>query len=343
MRRRLYLHAGLHKTGTTSIQLALSKSRPALAGLGWLYPLAATPEWAPFGQHLLPWSVMRRESYLPLVHGRRPTFGSGDRDALWTSLRSEIDASGAENIILSSEEFDTLSREEIFNIADYLSVFDVHVMIFLRNHADFIESGYRTSVAYSGYTNDIRDFANNQRTRLDFLGLTGDWGAAFGVGRIELFDYDDPGVARDSVSAFFHRLGLDPAIIAAAARQRYNESLPAFGCELLRFLRLKGVDETQLTRVARMMLSLDFGPEANRDFALLPKELRAQLDAASQDQIAALTQDADLASRLPAGIGAPRPRAEPQVVTNIAEAMIAFLACLSRTSERARAAQRDRV
>ena len=73
MIKNIFIHAGFHKTGTTSIQVSLTQKRKILSKLGYLYPHAGIPDWAKFGHHLLPWSIFEVEGNLPSVNGNRAT------------------------------------------------------------------------------------------------------------------------------------------------------------------------------------------------------------------------------------------------------------------------------
>ena len=123
--KRVLLHVGTHKTGSTSIQWGLTHARDMLANAGICYPLAGSPEQWRFGQHDLAWSQIRRATHLPgnITGGR--TFDEGGRAALWQTLREEIDASNAHTIVLSSEEFDVLNAEEIASVGEALRDYEL--------------------------------------------------------------------------------------------------------------------------------------------------------------------------------------------------------------------------
>jgi hypothetical protein len=206
VKKRVYLHVGLHKTGTTSIQWALTFSRDSLREVGFLYPQTGAPDWARFGQHLLAWSVVERTNYLPPFNGNCAAFDDEMREDLWSRLYREIDHSDTQNVVLSSEEFDILTGSEIRKLGSRLAPYDVTPILFLRNYADLLESSYRTSVVYSGYRHDIRTFAAGQRTRLDYADLIRDWQKIAANGNAVVVNYDDKNVRKDSVATFLSKL-----------------------------------------------------------------------------------------------------------------------------------------
>ncbi len=100
-RPKLFIHAGLHKTGTTALQEWLARNRAALAGQGILYPRAGCPGEAP-GQHNLAWQLMRDRRF-------HSAYGTLE------DLAAEIEAHSGD-VLLSSEDFGTLlERPEMFD------------------------------------------------------------------------------------------------------------------------------------------------------------------------------------------------------------------------------------
>lgn len=276
-KKRLFLHVGLHKTGTTSIQWTLTSSRQKLAEAGIVYPQAGAPEWANLGQHLLAWSVVSRPNYLPTFNGNRAAFSPEASEKLWGELYSETDRSSAPTVILSSEEFDILTNSEITTLGQRLDRYDVTPILFLRNHADFLESAYRTSVIHSAYREDISAFSANQRTRLDYAELIEGW-RNIATGRIvKVVDYDRDDVRRDSVGAFLQLIGPSGQSLPRQSRRDLNESVPAFICEIVRFMRLKGCEEAHLAKWIADMRHIGFSGDSVSRYRLMPSDLRAQL------------------------------------------------------------------
>lgn len=289
MGKRIFLHVGLHKTGTTSIQWALSRSRKELMAAGFVYPQSACPEWARFGQHLLPWSVLERKEYLPSLNGNRASFTEAEVEAIWEGLREEIEASGCDNVILSSEEFDTLADGEIEAVRKRLDGYAVIPVIFLRYLPALIESSYRTAVVYSAYTNSAEAFAQNQRTRLDYHAMARAWLSTSAEGRIHLIHYDDAQVKADSLAAFCRVIGLPTETIPDGHKLRQNESVPAHICELMRFMRLKGADEEVIRRWLNRMK--EKGITNHPNVRCLPRDTSNWLAALDTEELGKIRSD----------------------------------------------------
>ena len=143
--KRIFLHIGTHKTATTTIQAGCTQNRAALLEAGWLYPETGTYL---FGQHNLAWEMCSgHEQPWNQVNQWvrfRPEWGG------MKELLSEIEASPAQNVILSSEDFDGLQTDRIQLLRDHLKDFRVEVIVYLREQASFLQSAWAQFVK-SGY------------------------------------------------------------------------------------------------------------------------------------------------------------------------------------------------
>lgn len=144
-RRRIFLHIGTHKTATTTIQKGCCDHRAALLEAGWLYP---TTGMYIYGQHNVAWEMCSGHPQ-PWNHVNywvryRPEWGGMQQ------LLDEIENSTAPNVIISSEDFDGLQTERIFQLRDRLKDFQVEVIVYLREQASFLQSAWAQFVK-SGY------------------------------------------------------------------------------------------------------------------------------------------------------------------------------------------------
>jgi len=274
MRQKVYIHVGLHKTGTTSIQWALTFSRPELLSAGFFYPTAAIPEWAPYGQHRLAWSLVDRENQVP-DHERSD---EATRAGYWSLLREQIVDSSAPSTILSSEEFDILQAPEVRALKEQLSDFDIIPIIFLRNHADWLESCYRTAVMHSVCTREFADFVDNQRSRVDFWQMVQDWKDISTNGTLKIVSYDDERVKRNSTEAFFEIVGAPFDLLSKRGREWKNESSPAFVCEIVRFMKSKKCDDERIKKWVSDVTELGFTEGVNQRYTYLTEDLRNYLN-----------------------------------------------------------------
>lgn len=148
--KRIFLHIGTHKTATTTIQAGCCDNRPELLKAGWLYPETGMYL---FGQHNVAWEMCSGHEQ-PWNHVNhwvrfRPEWGG------MSELLAEIEASPAQNVILSSEDFDGMQTERIYQLREHFKAYRVEVIVYLREQASFLQSAWAQFVK-SGYV--IEDF-----------------------------------------------------------------------------------------------------------------------------------------------------------------------------------------
>ena len=100
MRKRLILHIGMHKTGSSSIQHFLSRNRLALAAAGVLYPRSVGPDGRRQPKHNAIFSAISHE----IDHGApHPVLGPSSE--VIDAMARRIAVSRAKTAILSAEGF----------------------------------------------------------------------------------------------------------------------------------------------------------------------------------------------------------------------------------------------
>jgi len=135
--KRIFLHIGTHKTATTTIQKGCCDNHAALLAVGWLYP--STGMYL-YGQHNIAWEMCSGHEQ-PWNHVNqwvrfRPEWGGV------SELLAEIEASPAQNVILSSEDFDGLQTDRIRQLQQHLQAYQVEVIVYLREQASFLQSAW---------------------------------------------------------------------------------------------------------------------------------------------------------------------------------------------------------
>jgi tetratricopeptide (TPR) repeat protein len=150
MPRPLYLHIGLPKTGTSSIQRVMATHRPALRAQGVLFP--NSPGWA--NHALLPASVLADPNALWDVHpgtweGMRP---AARLEKFRDEFAAEMAAAGSDitRVIISAEQCSSLlvCQPDVQALANLLRRwFDpIHVVVYLRRQDKHAASAYTQSL-----------------------------------------------------------------------------------------------------------------------------------------------------------------------------------------------------
>lgn len=194
--RRLILHIGSHKTGTSSLQMALIKAAKAGMLPGWRYPS---------GQNRNP-----------------PVSFEGDRKAFSLSLRRKrLDkmTQGDDDVILSSEGFFWLYRQpQIERLATMMRerFDDIRVVAYLRRQ-DTLALSHRKQVvlgrpAMHFYGIDVAAMPTYRpyfARYFDYAAKLAMWEAAFGAGALTVRRFQKADLHQgDTVADFFHHMGL---------------------------------------------------------------------------------------------------------------------------------------
>ena len=149
-RKKLVLHIGQSKTGTTSFQSFCFKHRKALLAEGTLYP----------------------EVGLHYTHHRtlaRHYKGEQRDDALVQRLKQEIAATDCEKVLLSCESFEDLSFAQASELLEDFSELDISVVCTLRNRVDWVQSMYAEYVKKAWFSGSFSQFIGYRKVhpRLD--------------------------------------------------------------------------------------------------------------------------------------------------------------------------------
>lgn len=262
---RIILHIGLHKTGSTSIQMSLGEG-----GEGFLYPQAgrALQTSIRYGHHRLPWSLSRDPADI----------------GVWDALAEEIAASPCDLAIISSEEFDTLSAEEVAEVARRLP--SAEVVMYMRRQDQFAQAMYGTEVLFQREAGSFDDYLPRMPTSPDYLMLYRRWAAHFPVQAIPYLRAS----LRDGdvVADFAARAG-----IRVQTRHAVNASFPRTIVELVRKMRVAGVKDEDVRELLRLAHGV-YKDAAQPNDVLPPRRAEAfyrQFEAGNRELAALLGLD----------------------------------------------------
>lgn len=135
--KRIILHAGLHKTGTTAIQETLAAGSEELMRQGWKYPIFSDGGQAKITNHS---SVLYTlfcddpSSYLPnLIAG---VDGEAARQLFSEQLQAELE--GDYNLILSGEDVSALPEHALRKLSDALAEYELEVIVVVREAYSYL-------------------------------------------------------------------------------------------------------------------------------------------------------------------------------------------------------------
>jgi hypothetical protein len=253
--RRVLVHVGAPKTGTSFVQDVLWLNRESLAEQGILYPAER------FDEHFL--------AALDLMELH---WGGLEKQAVgaWERLAARVrDWQGT--AIVSHEILATASKQQVRRALDSFGDAEVHVVLSARDlvrqiPAEWQENvKHRRTLGYRDFLDKITDQARSGQLASWFWGvqevpdILERWGSTLPRERVHLITVPKPGAPRDLLwQRFASVLGLDAAALAPETT-RANPSL--------------GVPETELIR--RVNKQVNNGVLEGEDYRQFVRELLA--------------------------------------------------------------------
>ncbi|WP_402465185.1 hypothetical protein [Isoptericola aurantiacus] len=240
MPRRIHLHVGAPKSGTTYLQSRLLANQRQLRRHGLTYPLGRLRD-----PRIHYWGAL---SVVGKDHGLDP---ESLRDAWPRLLRACRRAAG--DVVLGHEILSSATAEQARRVLDDLhgTGAEVHVVMTARDLSRELTSGWQEMVKFGSVMPFGTYMRRARRGRLEFMrsfdvqGVLTTWGADLPADRLHLVTAPGPGGARgDLWSRFLEAVGAEPGWGPLEAT-RANESLGVPEVKLLRRLNSRLGDETR--------------------------------------------------------------------------------------------------
>jgi hypothetical protein len=144
--KRLIIHPGFHKSGTTALQESFALNRALLREHGILYPRIGTK-----AHHRVAWALTQR----PWGWNKRG--GEVTPEKHWNRMAERINKAKEETVILSSEFFSELDGEKIRKIRSDIKGRDIQILFTIRPLAKLLPSSYQQYLKY-GITIEYEDW-----------------------------------------------------------------------------------------------------------------------------------------------------------------------------------------
>lgn len=209
MTKRVIIHIGHLKTGSSSIQNFLWDNRLILKGKGVLYPEKA----------------LAHERFIGIRHyhlGINPISNS----KYWTQTLAEIESS-SKTAVLSYEGFIRLERDEIDFVKHQLSRHKVKVICYLRRQDEFIQSHYAEMIKNQGVTIPFTQFISRSPNYCNYMPMILLWINAFNLKNICVRNFTEQASAKEGIIRdFLEQCKIDPSGLTFPKTQS-NKSLSA--------------------------------------------------------------------------------------------------------------------
>jgi hypothetical protein len=212
--KKVILHIGRHKSGTSSLQGFLHTNSDILKEMGVLYP--NTGRGKQVAHH-------RLASFL-----ERPECDSKEYQQLKAQLK--LEASNFDSIIISSEGFQNC--KDLDGLRDFFGDYHLHVVVYFREILDYLQSAYAQSVQN---TNESRDFElYAEQTKLNYQAFYNRWAEIADSISAHYF-HRSALKNQDIIDDFLSISGLDLQKSKSEFKQLEGEANPSIGGNLLYF------------------------------------------------------------------------------------------------------------
>lgn len=175
--KRVYLHIGTAKTGSSFLQATIAEHHEEFCKEGIYYPrVGRNALFRDSGHHLLPVALMPARWEELSLHIPQESLNT-----VWDDLLTEISDIEETDIFISSEwfAFDVCDQQQIKKIRCLLSNFDVKIIVVFRDVVDFVNSSYSQRVR-DGFNGSVIDYIKLAWPHLNWMSLTDRWARAFG-------------------------------------------------------------------------------------------------------------------------------------------------------------------
>ena len=236
-KKRIYIHIGTPKTGTTSIQEYLALNDQALYEEGFLVPKTSRRH---KGNHTLFTNYCINRSQITAISIRNGIYTKKElakfRRDFYTNLRKEISTFPGHSVVISNEQcYGRLT--EPAEIQKLKALFDgiaesIQIIVYLREQTDMLCSFYSSQVK-NAKTHTIETLEQFRASELfDYYKKLTPWEEVFGLKNVSLRIFDKEKLAGgDAISDFCTLLGMP---FYDTRPERLNETLNAKQCEYLR-------------------------------------------------------------------------------------------------------------
>lgn len=293
--RRLYVHIGLHKTGTTFLQGLLAANADALQSAGIHFPGGAQDG-----------GVVQYRSANDLL-GQRPRGYNDPRiDGAWKALVTAVRRRHLPTALLSRENFSLGKAAHARRLAASFPDREVHVIVTVRDLGRALVSFWQQHVrddntwTWNQFAEAVRDpdrsGVNPARAfwgAQDLPRICATWEAAVPPERLHIVTVPPPGrPPTELVDRFASVVGFDAGILTTPA-PRTNENVGVAALEMIRQVNRRmgrRVNELAYTHLVRDTLVPVLTGRSEPARPVLPPEEVGWVSARADEMIAAITQ-----------------------------------------------------
>ena len=259
--RKLFLHVGVHRTATTSIQRFMRANVDVLLGKGYLYP---------FG-------VARHNAVVS-----RMRYGTLNIADFAQDLQRRMDGKGVHvrSAVVSDEDMSMI--ENFSRFAPLREFFDVKIVVSLRRQDLWLESWYLQNLKWqwnpglAHLTFDDFFALRKEFFWIDYAARLAQYEAVFGPGSVITRVFEEADMPAGPIDAFLAMIGITDQS-GFGAKLHYNSSLSPLATEFMRHLPLDEMKDIDRRMFEQAGLALDKGLVSNGSKLIMSHARRLEI------------------------------------------------------------------
>ncbi|HYS87444.1 MAG TPA: hypothetical protein VEN78_20955 [Bradyrhizobium sp.] len=249
----LYVHIGLNKTGTSSIQKFFADNQQVLERLGVVYPTIGLHDSAHYGFS---------KQLMGLPAAANVSLADGIEEVIGKAAEKK------QTVVISSEYLFLAKEEQVLEIKRFLenTGVDIKIVIYLRRHDSWVDSLFnqavKTAPGNQGWDLDIREYfiylLGASEFEIRYPRIIAKWANAFGQGNIIVRPFEKSQFYKDDLIWDFCRV-IDADLPAALEKQgvstvQVNESVPDDLIKVIGAIRRLNIPPDQKNAVSAQLL-----------------------------------------------------------------------------------------
>lgn len=260
--KEVFLHIGLHKTGSTSIQRALvGFNENGIKSIDFKEENHSIPMYTIFSESRYDYHIWKNKQYSKERIDRK-------KNSYLKILAKELNNPKTNTLIISGEDLSALNNSEVKVLSEFLNQYRVKttVICYVRDPLSWIMSNTQERVK-----------AGLKIVKIDciFKNILESYAEYFGKEHIRVFDFQDSITSHESITKHFSK----ELSINLIEPPRLNESLNAVQFSLLQILNTLDTSNTRFDsrgKIFNLILKVGASPNLGND-AKLDKRYFAEL------------------------------------------------------------------
>ncbi|ALG91637.1 MULTISPECIES: sulfotransferase family protein [Actibacterium] len=249
MKKRIIIHIGYHKTGSTSLQSYMEENRDFLSKRGLYYPVTKRDHDRDyFNKHLKLFNDL-----IVIDHHDDEFFEKVA--TVFEPYLNEIEKSGCNLAVLSEESFSAFGPKMIEALGFLRKTYDVKILAVLRRQDEFLQSWYHQTIKDFREVRDFSQFLKDENwRRLRYDEALAHWAAAFGDENLIVRSYDLIKKEKtENILSFLlgEILGKHPDW--TIEQRVWNSSFSSIGYEVLKYVSRQGMPEAEYRQLIQTL------------------------------------------------------------------------------------------